>query len=398
MASASASTASYELEQFSFSPRPIRSASSIADFGKETTNPQVGLKRGGLNRDHSFHSDPVVAISSKKLQSLIDALLATTLALRQSLPGLSTKNDLEEGREIIESRSGPRRSSAGRTVGNRIYGVDGLQTILDTPRAESFVLAEEGIRDIQAFCQEAHPQSRLDDPRGPDQWRQLSLHHTLFAESKIPDCFSTSPRKALQAKVLQALFGIRGLSHTFSEWALEEVPWDLCIGPFLVLLGQNYAGQVTPSYPPNAGDDASEKMFEILAAICRATYDSLTGDERMNWSRLTFGACLKECYRQGLLHPNKGDIQIHAGYILKAIRLVSIDFTGPISVSSYLAAHPSLEDITKTRLSTIFCKGRPDSHRHMKSSSPLNASPSDEMLELRDINIRILTSIGRIKI
>ena len=143
---ASASTASYELEQFSFSPR------SIADFGNEATNPQVELKSNGLNRDHGSHSDPVVAISSKKLQSLIDALLATTLALRQSLPGISPKDDLEEGKEIIGSPSSPRKSSTGG-VGNRIYGADGLQTILDTPRAESFVLAEEGKREIQAFCQ-----------------------------------------------------------------------------------------------------------------------------------------------------------------------------------------------------------------------------------------------------
>ena len=197
---------------------------------------------------------------------------------------------------------------------------------------------------------------------------------------------------------MQALFGIRGLSHTFSEWALEEVSWNLGIGPFLVLLGQNYAGQVTPNYLPGNGDEPSEKIFEILAAVCRATYDSLTGDERMNWSRLTFGAFLKECYRQGLLRPNENDIQIHAGYVLKAIRLVSIDFTGPISVASYLAAHPSVEDITNTRLSTIFCKGRPDSCRHLKPYLLSDLTPEVDTLELRDINMRILTSIGRIKI
>lgn len=148
---ASSQAVSWELAQFSFPPPPVR-ASSIVDFGNEPTNLPAGLDSTSLNRDHGSDKDAVVFVSSKKLQSLIDALLATTHALRQSLPRTSLTDDLEEGRGITDPPASRRGSSAGG-VGNRVYGTEDLQTILDTPQAESFVLAEEGKREIEAFCQ-----------------------------------------------------------------------------------------------------------------------------------------------------------------------------------------------------------------------------------------------------
>ena len=150
---ASSPAVSWELAQFSFPSPP---APSIPDFGKEPANLQAGLDSGSLNRNHGSDKDPVVSVSSTKLQSLIDALLAATLALRQSLPGTPLSDDLEEAKGITDPPAGPRRSSAGG-VGNRVYGTEDLQTILDTPQAESFVLAEEGKREIAAFCQGTCP-------------------------------------------------------------------------------------------------------------------------------------------------------------------------------------------------------------------------------------------------
>lgn len=149
---ASSPAVSWELAQFSFPPPPIRGSSSIADLGDEPANLQAGLDGVNLTPNHGPDKDPVVSVSSKKLQTLIDALLATTLALRQSLPGISIYDNLEAGKGITDPPVGPRRSSTGG-VGNRVYGAEDLQTILDTPQAESFVLAEEGKREIEAFCQ-----------------------------------------------------------------------------------------------------------------------------------------------------------------------------------------------------------------------------------------------------
>ena len=97
--------------------------------------------------------DQLVFIPQSKVQGLIDALLATATALRESLPKSNLNDDLEggiqSGKPIVSSRI----PSSRHNNGNSVYGTEGLQQILRTQAASSDVLTEENMNAIQKFCE-----------------------------------------------------------------------------------------------------------------------------------------------------------------------------------------------------------------------------------------------------
>ena len=217
-------------------------------------------------------------------------------------------------------------------------------------------------------------------------------------------------RKELQAKILQALFGVRNENIALTTWAFDSHSWEYSIGPYLVLLGQEFAKQWPSAIQPLATEsslittcETSERIFDILAAVCRSTYGPTTEDERMNWSRLNFGACLKECYRQGLFLPAEDDVQLHAKTIMRAVGLIDIAYTGSDSWASHLISVISPEDLVKTRLSDILCQARIATQGHNLDSpdglSEVAASLIDDReLDSRDLNIQYLLSVGKLRI
>ena len=221
---------------------------------------------------------------------------------------------------------------------------------------------------------------------------------------------SMSSRKDLQAKVLQALFGVRSENLAFSTWAFSSFSWEYCIGPYLVLLGQEFAKQwpsaiqsIATESSLNAGGETSQRIFDILAAVCRSTFGPSIEDERINWSQLTFGACLKECYRQRLFSPSEDDIELHVKTIIRAVGLIDRAFTRSISWATLLITVISPEDLIKTRLSDILCQARLAAQGHTIYSpeglDELAASQMDDnMLNPHDLNIQYLVSVGKLRI
>ena len=182
------------------------------------------------------------------------------------------------------------------------------------------------------------------------------------------------------------------------------------MGPYLVLFKQRLENQwplaariPSPNKDRALNDDDSVKVCNLLVAICRTTIDSTPIYERRNFGALTFGNCLRECYRQGLLQPVAVDIPSHAEMIVKTLGLIDIVSKWSTSWSSNLVSSMSSESLMNTRISSILCEGRKMSEIHIeplqKKLSHLTTPENEDMGQtLRDLNIRILTSIGGLKI
>ena len=217
-------------------------------------------------------------------------------------------------------------------------------------------------------------------------------------------------QKALDSRILQAIFGPRRKGITSNMWALDKYSWEACMRPYLVLL-KDRLEQRWPLSGRNpslngirsSNDDEAVRMCNILVAICRTTIDNAPIHERRNFGTLTLGRCLRECYRQQLLIPVAEDIPSQAEMIVKAFGLIDIVSKRSNTMSSIIVSQMSPESLLNTTISSILCKGRKTFETHLqilqeKPSNTTNDANKDMSQTLRDLNIRILTSIGALKI
>ena len=182
------------------------------------------------------------------------------------------------------------------------------------------------------------------------------------------------------------------------------------MGPYLALFKQRLENQwplatriTSPNEDIAPNDDGSIKVCNLLVAICRTTIDSTPLHERRNFGALTFGNCLRECYRQGLLPPVAADIPSQAEMIVKTLNLIDIVSRSSTFWTSNLVSSMSSESLMNTRISSIFCEGRKIAETRIEPPqqklSYLIAPENEDMGQIvRDLNISILTSIGGIKI
>ena len=218
-----------------------------------------------------------------------------------------------------------------------------------------------------------------------------------------------APEQALDFKILQAIFGPRSIGITSNMWALDKYSWEACMRPYLMLFEERLeqqwplAGRVPLTNGNTSSDYEAILMCNLLVAICCTTIDKARLYERRNYSALTFGKCLKECYRQRVFPPVAADIPSQADMIVQALGLIDIMSKRSTSWSSNLVSQMSPESLMNTSISSILCEGRKmsEDHTQLVQEKPLkstNPAREDMSQILRDLNIRILTSVGDIKI
>ena len=139
------------------------------DFLYKTSGPIHKVYETHDNNAHSRKEiptfDPIVSLPQSKLLNLIDALVSTAAALRESLPGQITDRELEEGRRKEEEDRKTEDQmripilTAKQDLGNSVHSMEilDIEHVIQTEPEHLDVLADEAVEDIETFCEGTLP-------------------------------------------------------------------------------------------------------------------------------------------------------------------------------------------------------------------------------------------------
>ena len=260
-----------------------------------------------------------------------------------------------------------------RIFGNRMHGKEVLtlkQVLLTNEDAMAVDIFHQGDHAFAFYesrlREQAYPESGLENNAAPNLPSIPHSSRTVLSRESVS-------QRTLDSKILQAIFGPRRKSITTNLWALDKFSWESCMGPYLVLFKQRLENQwplaariplPTKGIAPN--HDGPVKVCNLLVAICRTTIDSTPLHERRNFGALTFGNCLRQRYRQGLLQQVAADIPLQAEMIVKTLNLIDIVSRSSTFWTSNLVSSMSSESLMNTRISSISCEGRKTAETHIE--------------------------------